>query len=416
MSLYEHERKGNAQELVGVLNRSDNAEVRRRAAEALGRLDEHDDREDIVNALVGAVASDDADQVVAAAVDALDELGQEALETLLVELSGLDLDADIADWKRAQAFTRALDADMPELRMAAANALGELSVSDAVPELVGAFEDDDPRVRARAARACGNMEDPRATDGLQRLLEDPSGTVRGEAAEALGRIGNRQALQALLEMYDDENERVRRVAASALGNFSSARPIEHIVEALADEASIVRRTAVYSLIQLLSNAPTEQSHQIRETIVDELAERENDTVVDPLVEILRDGTQAAQRRNTAWLLGRVLEDDSNRDAVDALVHALEDGGKMTQQFAATSLAEIGGTYVENRLVELMYDEGAETEARAQAVFTLGKIGDEETAQEVKGLLDDTDDDRIRQRAFSALSKLGGANAVGPSGA
>ncbi|PSQ36274.1 phycocyanin alpha phycocyanobilin lyase [Halobacteriales archaeon SW_10_66_29] len=407
MSLYEYERNGQAQELIRVLRESENPRVRARAAEMLGNLDEHDDRRDIVSALVRTVREDDTDGVVAAAVDALDDLGQDALEQLITSVAGIDLDDDAADWVKAKAFVRALEADVAELRMAAANALGELENLDAVPKLVDRFDDPDPRVRARAARACGLMADPRATDALEGLLADPKAGVRREAAEALGRIGNRQALSALLSLYDDPSERVRRIAVNGLGKFSNDRPVEYLVDALGDESGAVRRTAVFSLIELLSNVPTDQSHGIRETVVEQLSATDDGTVVDPLVEILDQGTQASQRRNTAWLLGRVMDDDSNREAVDALVDALEDGGQMTTQFAATSLAEVGGTYVERELLDVATDPDHGSDARAQAVFTLGKIGDEETARELESLLDDTEDEQVRQRAFSALSKLGG---------
>jgi HEAT repeat protein len=407
MSLYEYERNGQAQELIRVLRESENPRVRARAAEMLGNLDEHDDRRDIVSALVRTVREDDTDGVVAAAVDALDDLGQDALEQLITSVAGVDLDDDAADWVKAKAFVRALEADVAELRMAAANALGELENSDAVPKLVDRFDDPDPRVRARAARACGLMADPRATDALEGLLADPKAGVRREAAEALGRIGNRQALSALLSLYDDPSERVRRIAVNGLGKFSNDRPVEYLVDALGDESGAVRRTAVFSLIELLSNVPTDQSHGIRETVVEQLSATDDGTVVNPLVEILDQGTQASQRRNTAWLLGRVMDDDSNREAVDALVDALEDGGQMTTQFAATSLAEVGGTYVERELLDIATDPDHGSDARAQAVFTLGKIGDEETARELESLLDDTEDEQVRQRAFSALSKLGG---------
>jgi HEAT repeat protein len=103
-----------------------------------------------------------------------------------------------------------------------------------------------------------------------------------------------------------------------------------------------------------------------------------------------------------------MDDESNRDAVDALIAALADGGQMTKQFASTSLAEIGGTYVEQELLEIAENTDADSDARGQAVFTLGKIGDTETAEKLESLLDDTEDDTVRERAFSALSKLGGA--------
>ena len=407
MSLFQHERDGNAQQLIASLHDSNSTEVRRRAAEILGRMDEHDDRDDIVAALVRAVQEEESDAVVAAAVDALDELGQAAIEELITAMADIDIGDDAADWVKVKAFVRALNADLPELRMAAANAIGELAVADAVPKLVERFEDPDPRVRARAARACRNIGDARATQPLTGLLGDPKATVRVEAAEALGRIGNREALQALLQLYDDDSEQVRRIAVRGFGQFRNDRPVEYLAEALTDESAAVRRTAVFSLIELLSNVPTEKSHGIREAVVEQLSASEDPSVIDPLVEILDAGVKDAQRRNTAWLLGRVMDGDENRDAIDALVDTLAEGGKMTKQFAATSLAEVGGTYTEEELLALAKDSNQDTDARAQAVFTLGKIGDEDTAEEIERLLDSTDDEQVRQRAFSALSKLGG---------
>ncbi|MFC7073696.1 HEAT repeat domain-containing protein [Halovenus rubra] len=406
MSLYEYERNGNAQEIIRTLNSSENTNIRERAAKLLGRFEEHDDRDDIIRALITTVNEDDSDAVVAVAVDSLNNLGQDALTQLMATMADIEFEEG-AEWVRAKAFMRGLSADIPELRMAAANGLGELGEGDAVPDLIERFRDPDPRVRARSARAVGLITDARATDGLESLLSDSKPTVRLEAAESLGRIGNRQALSALLQLYEDNDERVRRIAVNGFGKFSNDSPVEYLVTSLADDSAAVRRTAVFSLIELLSNVPTEESHEIRETVVDRLAATEDGTVVTPLVEILEQGTQPSQRRNTAWLLGRVLDDESNRDAVDALLVALEDGQQMTRQFAATSLAEIGGTYAEAELLSLATNDEHDSEARAQALFTLGKIGDEETAREIENLLDDTDDQEVRKRAFSALSKLGG---------
>ncbi len=407
MSLYQYEREGDVQELLRVLREAENPEVRRRAAEILGRFEDHDERDDIVRGLVQAATGEKSDAVVAAAIDGLDELGGDALEKLIGKMANVDLDGDAADWVKAKAFIQALQAGIPELRMAAANALGELGQTDAVPYLIKRFDDPDSRVKARAARACGQIADPRATDALESLLSDADPEVRREAADALGTIGNRQALQALLTLYNDSNERVRRIAVSGFGKFESDQPVSYLVDALGDNSGAVRRTAVFSLIELLSNVPTQQSHTIREAVVDQLAATEDETVVAPLVEILEVGQQPAQQRNTAWLLGRVMDDESNRTAVDALIDALHSEDQMTAQFASTSLAEVGGTYVEKRLLKVAMDEGENSQTRAQAVFTLGKIGDDETAERLENLLDTTDDEMVRQRTFSALSKLGG---------
>jgi HEAT repeat protein len=405
MSLFELERTGDVQALIGHARRSDNADIRARAADLLGNFPDHDEREDVVNALVDVARDDDDREVVAAAVDALDRLGGDAIERLIADAAGADLDG--ADWVKGQAFARALSAEVPELRMAAANGLGQLEHTDAVPDLVDRFDDADPRVRARAARACGLIGDPRATGPLEDLLTDRSAAVRREAADALGNVGNRQALAALLPLYRDDSEPVRRVAVGAFGNFGNERPVEYLVESLTDEAAAVRRTAVYSLVELLANVPTEKSHEIRETVVAELSETDDSSVVVPLVEILEESQQRAQRRNTAWLLGRVTGEAERERVIEALVTALQAGDNMTAQFAATSLAELGGSAVEDRLLALVDDEQAPADARAQAVFALGKVGGERSRQRLDELLDETGNDEIRQRAFSALSKLGG---------
>jgi len=405
MSVFEHERDGDVRALVDLLE-ADSPRVRARAAEALGRLSGHGDADEAVAALTRRVDEEDDDRVVAAAVDALEEHGEPALRQLVGRLAGVDLEDGAADWARAEAFRQALGADLPELRMAAANALGDVGGADAVPDLVERFEDDDPRVRARAARACGTVGDPRAVDPLVGLLGDPVPAVRRAAADALGRVGNRRALQALLDLYDDDSEAVRRVAVGAFGEFENDRPVEHLVAALDDGAATVRRTAVFSLIQLLANVPTEQSHEIRETVVDRLTESDG-AVVDPLVEILRESAQPAQRRNTAWLLGRVAGRE-DRAAIEALAGALRDGEGMTRQFAATSLADIGGDRVRRELLAVLDTEEVDSEGRARAVFALGKVGGEGVRERLERLLDGTDDEDVRQRAFAALSKLGGA--------
>ncbi|WP_136716803.1 HEAT repeat domain-containing protein [Halorientalis salina] len=411
MSLFQFEREGDVEKLLSVTRTSDNAEVKARAARILGDFDEETrEGHDVIGRLVKMVEESENKKVTAASIDALNEIGQPAIEELISELAGIDLgDDQQADWAKAKAFSKALDADIPELRMAAANALGELGKEDVLPQLLETLDDPDPRVRARAARAAGRIEDARACDALIERLGDPKAAVRQEAAEALGAISNRQALNALLNMFDDDRAVIRRIAVGAMGNFGNAKPVDGLIEALSDDNPSVRRTAVYSIIELLSNVPTEQSHQIRETVVEKLNETDDKSVIVPLVDILEESTQSRQRRNTAWLLGRVAGENSDGyvRVVDALVETLTDEDQMTSQFAATSLAEIGGTEVETRLLEIVDDTTNDDNVRAQAVFTLGKVGGDRSRKRLDRLIDKTDNEQMRKKAFSAISKLGG---------
>ncbi|WP_135807148.1 HEAT repeat domain-containing protein [Halorussus marinus] len=402
-SLFELEKTGETDEIVSLLKNSNNEAVRRRAAEILGDIDGNE--QVVEDALVKAVEGDDSDGVRAAAIDALDQ--RHAVERLIGALSDEEVPTDGAEWARAEALVDLLSADQPELRMAAANALGRLGNRAGTKALIGRLGDPDTRVRARAARAIGRIGDPRAVSALRKALGDETVDVRREAADSLGRIGTEEALDALLDLLDDDSETVRRIAANSLGNFGSAKPLDALVSLLSDDVEAVRRAAVFSLIELLSNAPGQQSHQLRQRMVEKLSANDHRSVVESLIDILEQGTQAHQRRNAAWLLGRVTGEANREAAVEALVSVLGDDDGMTAQFAATSIANVGGEAAEDALLDLLDDPEAGADARAKAAFTLGKVGGERSRDRLDSLIDDTDDEQVRKRAFSALSKLGG---------
>lgn len=403
MSLYELARNGDVEAVRDALH-SDSAAVRRRAATILGDLADEDDQPSI-DALLRAATRDDDDRVRGAAIDALDAVGQAAVEQLLETLTGSD--TGDAEWVTARKFAAALSADRPELRMAAANALARLGEANAVPKLVDAMEDPDPRVRLRVCHACGALADPRAVPALTKRLDDHA-RVRHAAANALGSIGTDQSLAPLIDLLEDDDPSVRRIAAGALGKASNARPVEPLVYVLADDSEAVRKAAVYSVIELLSNVPTERSHEVRDRVVSELQAADDATVIEPLVEILSDGQQDRQRRNAAWILGRVADGEAD-DAIAVLADALADTDDMTAQFAATSLGNIGGPTVEAALLDKL-DESVPEAARAKAAFVLGQVGGSQARDRLEELTDD-DSAAVRKRAFAAVSKLrAGGNA------
>jgi HEAT repeat protein len=133
-------------------------------------------------------------------------------------------------------------------------------------------------------------------------------------------------------------------------------------------------------------------------------------VIPPLSEILTESSGTPQRRNAAWLLGRVVGSQHRALAREALVDALGDEDGMTAQFAATSLTRLEDPSLESELLDLVDDTEAEEEARSKALFVLGKIGGETTREALGEFIDRTESDALREQAFSALSKLGGIGA------
>jgi HEAT repeat protein len=401
MSLYHLARDGDAKGIRELMLDSDSSAVRVRAAKLLGEVVSESDT-DSVEALVSVAVTDDNEEVRSAAVDGLDEIGSEAVEQLLVKITGSQIQRG-ADWATAKKFANALSSDVPELRMAAASALGTLGEASAVPALVNGLSDKNPQVRIRCCAALATLDHPKAVPSLIQRLSDPHGEVRHEAAVSLASIGTDQALSALLGMLDDDNTSIRRIAASSLGQAGSVKAVQPLADALADENSAVRSAAVFSIIELLSNAPTQQSHKIRETVVSELKNSDSATV-RPLVEILAESNQRRQRRNAAWFLGRVI-DEPDSETISVLIDALESDDSSTAQFAATSLSEVGGEDVEDDLLEFVDGDG-DDEGRAKAVYVLGQIGGQRSADKIQKLTED-DSKQVRKRAFAAVSKFRG---------
>ncbi|OVE85007.1 HEAT repeat domain-containing protein [Natronolimnobius baerhuensis] len=418
MTLFELERNADFEQLLTYLEESPTDDIRQRAAEIIGSLESKTSdgedygypRGDIIDVLVEVSQEDEADGVRAAAIDALDQFGQDALEQFIGEVSGQDID-NIAEWKKAKLLARGLDADRPELRMAAATGLGRIGEDNVLKALVERLSDPDPRVRKRVARALGRIESPESVPALSQRLHEDQYDVRIEIAYALADIGTNNALRELIDVANDEDETVRRIAVDALGRLGSVRAVEILAEALRDDSDSVRRTAMFSLVQLLSEAPASASHKVREKIVGELEQANASEAIEPLIDILDRSTETAQRRNAAWLLGRIANEEYRSVAQDALIETLADDDEMTSKFAATSLSLLDGDDLEKRLLELIEDDHRAEETRVKALFVLGKIGGEQSRNRISSFVDRTESDRLRKRGFSALSKLGGAGAM-----
>jgi beta-lactamase regulating signal transducer with metallopeptidase domain len=106
------------------------------------------------------------------------------------------------------------------VRMAAARALGELRDPRALAKLVATLADDNWRVRELVVWALSEMKDDRAVTALCNvLLSDARVEVRRGAAEALGEIRSSEALPSLKQALNDSEPRVSAKAAWAIAEI-----------------------------------------------------------------------------------------------------------------------------------------------------------------------------------------------------
>ena len=102
-----------------------------------------------------------------------------------------------------------------DVRVAAAEALGELNDKRAVVPLIAALKDEDRSVRGEAAESLGELEDKRAVVPLIAALKDENKWVRYSAVKALLYLKDKRAVVPLIAVLKDkEEEGVRDEAAN----------------------------------------------------------------------------------------------------------------------------------------------------------------------------------------------------------
>lgn len=136
-------------------------------------------------------------------------------QVLLQAIEGISQDPGEDVTKRLVELLR--DHKDPQVREAAANALGKAGAQQATPALVSALSDPAENVRWFAVEGLRKLG---ATDVVPRLsdvlLQDESARVREITASTLGELGQPTAIPALRKALEDGNERVRAKAAAAL--------------------------------------------------------------------------------------------------------------------------------------------------------------------------------------------------------
>src|SRR5262245_7249866 len=219
--------KSGTDALIAMLEHEESKAARAMAAFALGEMED----ERAVSSLMAIVEREkEAPSVRARAVEALgkiagvqanaDALGNTAVErinqTVIAQLPDSQATPEqkqltsltiaalmrIRSTASIEPLTRLLKSNGAEVRAQAANALARLRqrIGDAVPALIGAWNDGDVNVRANAARALGVSKDARAVEPLIKLLNDEGEQARVNTVRALAAVNDNRAVEPLLAL------------------------------------------------------------------------------------------------------------------------------------------------------------------------------------------------------------------------
>jgi HEAT repeat protein len=163
-------------------------------------------------------------------------------------VSLIDTIGDVDPAKSLEILRSCLADPEYDVKSAAADALGGLQLTAAIPELVDLYHDTsewllqlsivaalgsmpDPRslqlfsesigsevelVRMTTVQAIGEMADPAGVEILQQAIADSDDHIRVRVAEALGRIGDEAAMKLLQIMATDPDSKVAAQAKAFL--------------------------------------------------------------------------------------------------------------------------------------------------------------------------------------------------------
>lgn len=199
---------------------SDDLEVRRAAAVALGRIGDPGATTTLIEIL------DDESDLTIPTVNALAKIGdQRAFEALL----GLIGHADAA------------------VRQAVIGALNSLGSREMPARIIPLLSDPDPNVRESAVKIAGYFGYPECAELLLDRCHDQDERVRRAAIEHLPFLQDERVVDTLAHSLQHETPRVRASAASAIAHMESPRVESFLISALNDEDSWVRYFAARAL-------------------------------------------------------------------------------------------------------------------------------------------------------------------------
>mgnify|MGYP002345322681 CR=1 FL=1 len=303
------------------------------------------------------------------------------------------------------------EANSRAVRTAAAHALGDLQVLEAIPVLVAAMRDPDEdaqTVKLAAAQALGRMQSkeaiplllaelhnrdhwasPRIADLLvsfgeaavpalvAALSDETNANVRAWAAQTLGRIRALAAEAPLLARLRDRSEQVRMSAAEALGNLALRSSVDELMHvALHDPVAPVRAEAARALGRLGDPA-----------------------ALDSLFTLLADPDYWTRLR-VIGAIELIRPEDTSR--LEALLH---DPSPEVRNRAAVALDRVG--VLAARVEDLASADRAMRERAARLLLDAGRAG---LVQSLMAYLEH-DDLRIRSRMAELLGSLGNPDVV-----
>ena len=325
------------------------------------------------------------------------------------------------------------DQSRPALeRLQIIRAFEEWGTAQVRPPLVAVLKDPLPEIRAAAARALGWPGNDEAVPALRARVETPgeATAVKAAAVRSLGRIGDRSVRALVITTTRDPDASVREAALWSVALGSLVDPADRTFYLMAVDAQL-RADAIRALASV-------KEAGVADTLARILESEPRLTIALPSGRLTTQQTmnlRYAQARDVAgWAAGalgqlearsalplllRTAEDPSDfflrlmsvqslvawnvPEAFPVLVRRLEDPLPDIRVLALTGVARLGDPKAVDPVLARFSDESAAV--RARAVATLAVLGGPKVRPQLEALQQKESDPDVLGALESALSRL-----------
>lgn len=306
------------------------------------------------------------------------------------EVNKLKARGDVQGLITALDYEKGHPMQISNVRMGAAEALGEIGDTRAVDPLIARLKHNDWGMRLSAAKALGKIGNALAVIPLVATLEDANKNVRRTVVEALDKLGwkpdlnengarywiikedwkmcatvGNPAVIQLTSILKNGNLTEQKDASYALGEIGNINAVEPLIAALINEAGV--RVEGSRIADALIKIGTPAVEPLIATLYDTDSHRNE--------HVIRDNTDWDKRERIVYVLAKI-----GAPAINPLIAAMIDGKLYG---AAEMFGKFGDANTSEFLIPLLKDENLHV--RRIAAKTLWQMGwkpshDEDGAQ------------------------------------
>jgi HEAT repeat protein len=323
-------------------------------------------------------------------------------------------------------------------RLELISTFGDWATGQVRAPLVAVLKDPEPEIRAAAARALGWRGNDEAVPALRERVEAPGevAAVRAAAVRSLGRIGDRSVRALVIAAIADPDASVREAAlwGVALGSlsdptdrtayliqFAGSRGFDAVarVDAIRALATVKEERVVESLSRILEDEPrlaialpsgqlsAQQTMALRNAQIKDVAawaagalgQLDARSALPLLLKTAEEPGDYFLRFTSV----RALVTWNVPEAFPVLVRRLEDPLPDVRVLAVTGLARLGDPKAVDPLLARLADENADV--RLVAVMTLAKLGGPKVRPQLEALQDKEMAPDVRRELEAALARL-----------